>query len=165
MRFGFRVLVRFTPLWNAWLWVPQGPYPKFDLQQTHFLHTTQIPWSFKDLLLRWAAKQSKLVINVEKISIDLTYRQNTKTVHKNCPWTAIVFEGGWGWLRCSMDNWDVLWTVIRGAHMCDMEGPIVGHCNPEQVLDRARWGVFRVLWYLISTNVFLVLRRTAGWAV
>jgi hypothetical protein len=29
MRLGFRVLARFTPLSNAWLWVPQEPYPKF----------------------------------------------------------------------------------------------------------------------------------------
>jgi hypothetical protein len=33
---------------------------KFDLQQTHFLHTIQIPWSFEDLLLRQAAKHPAL---------------------------------------------------------------------------------------------------------
>jgi hypothetical protein len=46
-----------------------------------------------------------------------------------------------------------------------MEGPMVGHCNPEQVLDKARWGVFNVLQYLIPTDVFLVLKRTIRWAV
>jgi hypothetical protein len=49
--------------------------------------------------------------------------------------------------------------------MCDMEGPMVGHCNPEQVLDKARWGVFNVLQYLVPKDVFLVLKRTIRWAV
>jgi len=29
MKHDFSVLARFTPLSNAWLWVPQKPYPKF----------------------------------------------------------------------------------------------------------------------------------------
>ncbi len=40
---------------------------------------------------------------------------------------------------------DVLEMVMRGAHMCDMEGSIVGHCDPEQALDKARWKVNSIL--------------------
>jgi hypothetical protein len=29
MKLGFKVPNGFTPLSNAWLWVPQGPYSKF----------------------------------------------------------------------------------------------------------------------------------------
>jgi hypothetical protein len=46
---------------------------KFDLQQTHFFHIIQIPWSFEDLLFRQVVEQSKLVIDGEKISIDSTF--------------------------------------------------------------------------------------------
>jgi hypothetical protein len=30
--------------------------------------------------------------------------------------------------------------------MCDMEGLVVGHRDPKQALDRARWEVFSVSW-------------------
>ncbi len=65
MRLGFKVLVGFTLFSNAWLWVLQEPYPKFANVRwisnlfnklPHFLHTTQIPWLFEDLLFRQATK-------------------------------------------------------------------------------------------------------------
>jgi hypothetical protein len=55
---------------------------KFDLQLPNFLHTTQIPWLFEDLLFKQAVEQSKLVINGEKISVDSTYGHNTKTFYR-----------------------------------------------------------------------------------
>ncbi len=38
--------------------------------------------------------------------------------------------------------------------MCDMEGPVVGHCDLEQVLDRARWGGYLVSRHLQSSLKF-----------
>ncbi len=42
------------------------------------------------------------------------------------------------------DAWKVLWTTMKRSHMCDMEGPVVGHCDLEQAPDKAQWGVFSV---------------------
>ncbi len=39
----------------------------------------------------------------------------------------------------------MLYVAMREACMCDMEGLVVGHCDPEQVPDRAWWGVDGVL--------------------
>jgi len=40
---------------------------KFDFHLCLFRHIVQIPWLFEDLLFRQAVKQSRLVVDEEKI--------------------------------------------------------------------------------------------------
>jgi hypothetical protein len=57
--------------------------------------------------------------------------QNKETLR----WQRNTLNLCWG--QMVDDDWDVLRMAMRGAHMCDMEGPVVGHHNKEQALDKA----------------------------
>jgi hypothetical protein len=56
-------------------------------------------------------------------------------------------------------DWDVLWTMMKGSHMCDMEGVVVGQCHPKQVSDRARWGYLDSHIFNISQVLCLSIKQ------